>query len=220
MTGTSPGWEVRWAGAQRNLMAGDIRSTVDLNLLARRPSLCALGPREQLQGEITVIRGRPAVSRVVEDRIVVDASFDHRAPFLAWVEVNRWRERPLAAPATNLAEIDALVVEAARRDGIDIARPFPFLLRGRAARVNLHVLDKRDGRTHTRELHEAAKVKFTFAPLEVEVIGFYAPAHRGVFVPHDANMHLHLSSVDSAAAGHVDDIELPPDTRLSLPAAD
>jgi len=26
--------------------------------------------------------------------------------------------------------------------------------------------------------------------------------------------------VDSAAAGHVDDIELPPDTRLSLPAAD
>src|SRR5262249_9359402 len=109
LTGTSPGWEVRWAGAQRNLMAARIRSTGDLNPVARRPSLCALGPREQLQGEITVIRGRPAVSRVVEDRIVVDASFDHRAPFLAWVKVNRWRERPLAAPATNLAEIDALV---------------------------------------------------------------------------------------------------------------
>jgi len=220
LTGPSPGWEVRWAGAQRNLMTGDIRSTIHLDELAGRPSLCALGPREHLQGEITVIRGRAAVSRVVEGRIVVDAGFDHRAPFLAWVEVGRWRERPLAAPAANLSELDALVVDAARRGGIDAAGPFPFLLRGRAERVNLHVLDKRDGRTHTRELHEAAKVKFAFAPLDVEVIGFYAPAHRGVFIPHDANMHLHLSSVDGAVAGHVDDIQLSADAILSLPDAD
>ena len=201
-------------------MAGDIRPTIDLNSLARSPSLCALGPREHLQGEITVIRGRPAVSRVTADRIVVDASFDHRAPFLAWVEVDRWRERPLSAPAANLSELDELIARSVRQDGIDTSRPFPFLLRGRDERVKLHVLDKRDGRPHTRELHEAAKVKYDFSALEVEVIGFYSPAHRGVFIPHDANMHLHLATVDGAVAGHVDDIELRANASLSLPAVD
>ena len=220
MSGRSPGWEVRWAGAQQNLMAGDIRSTVDVHALARRPSLCALGPREHLQGEITIIRGRPAVSRVVDGRIVVDASFDHSAPFLAWVEVDRWREQPLSAWAANLDKLDALVIETARSCGIDTARPFPFLLTGHAERVNLHVLDKRDGRTHTRALHEAAKVKFAFTAVEVEAIGFYAPAHRGVFIPHDANLHVHLRSVDGTVAGHVDDIRLSSDTILSLPATD
>jgi hypothetical protein len=52
------------------------------------------------------------------------------------------------------------------------------------------------------------------------VIGFYSPAHRGVFIPHDANMHLHLATVDGAVAGHVDDIELRADANLSLPAVD
>mgnify|MGYP003694128219 CR=1 FL=1 len=86
--------------------------------------------------------------------------------------------------------------------------------------MKLHVLDKRDGRPHTRELHEAAKVKYDFPALEVEVIGFYSPAHGASFIPHDANMHLHLVTVDGAVAGHVDDIELRADASLSLPAVD
>jgi len=201
-------------------MAGDISSTIDLNSLARRPGLCALGPCEQLQGEITIIGGRPAVSRVSDGRIVVDTSFDHRAPFLAWVEVDRWRERPLSAPTASLRELEVLVARRAGEAGIDATRPIPFLLRGRAEHVKLHVLDKRDGRPHTRELHEAAKVKYAFAALEVEAIGFYSPAHRGVFIPHDANVHVHVRSLDGAVAGHVDDIELPAGAILSLPAGD
>ncbi len=201
-------------------MAGDIRPTIDVNSLASRPSLCALGPREHLQGEITIVRGRPAVSRVADGRIIVDASFDHRAPFLAWVEVGRWQERPLSALIASLSELEEVVVRRAREAGIDAARPFPFLLRGRAERVELHVLDKRDGRPHTRELHEAAKVKYAFVALEVEAIGFYSPDHRGIFIPHDANTHVHLSSLDGAVAGHVDDVRLPADAILSLPAVD
>jgi acetolactate decarboxylase len=220
LTAATPGWEVRWSGAQRNLMAGDIRPTIDLGSLARRPSLCALGPREHLQGEITIIRGRPAVSRVDEGRIVVDPSFEHRAPFLAWVEVDRWRECPISAPIASLSELDELIAREARDADIDTSRPFPFLIRGRAEQVKLHILDKRDGLAHTRELHEAAKVKFVFSSLEAEAIGFYSPAHRGIFIPHDASLHLHLATVDGAVAGHVDDLRLGAGVVLSLPSVD
>ena len=201
-------------------MAGDIRPTINLESLARGPSLCALGPREHLQGEITIIRGRPAVSRVAKGRIVVESSFDHRAPFLAWVEVDRWRERRMSAPVANLSELDAVIAREARAASIDTSRPFPFLIRGRAEQVKLHVLDKRDGLPHTRELHEAAKVTFVFPSLEAEAIGFYAPAHRGIFIPHDASLHLHLATVDGAVAGHVDDVRLGAGVVLSLPSVD
>lgn len=47
-------YTVQWVGAQRDVMRGDLISHISLDSLAERCHLYALGPLEQLQGEITI----------------------------------------------------------------------------------------------------------------------------------------------------------------------
>src|SRR5262245_28016603 len=165
-----PVWAVRWIGAQRDVLAGDVSGAIDLATLAHLPHLYALGPREGLLGEVSVFDGRPSVSRVVDDGIEVDATFEHRACFLAFATVVAWDEVVLAQPVDSVAVLEGRLLETPL--GRRAAEPFPFRVTGRAKRLELHVLDKRDGLRHTPELHEHAKVHFAVHGAAVEVIGF------------------------------------------------
>ena len=98
--------------------------------------------------------------------------------------------------------------------------PLAFLLRGVAATLAFHVLDKRDGLPHSPERHEQAKVRFTLRQREVEVIGFHSTAHRGIFTPADSNVHMHFRTTDGHASGHVERLDLAPGWALGLPAGE
>ena len=87
---TAAGAGVRWVGAQRTVLAGDLRAHISLERLAGLPHLYALGPVAGLRGEITVVDGRPYVSQVEDGRIVVDPTFRHEAAFLVWAQIARW----------------------------------------------------------------------------------------------------------------------------------
>ena len=94
----------------------------------------------------------------------------------------------------------------------------PMLVRGVASTLVVHVLDKRDGRPHSPERHEQAKVRFTLHDREVEVIGFHSTAHRGIFTPADSNVHMQFRANDGHASGHVERLDLAPGWALGLPA--
>jgi hypothetical protein len=51
----SLGHGVRWAGAQRDVLGGDISGRVDLAELAAIPDLYGLGPLEGVRGEVTIL---------------------------------------------------------------------------------------------------------------------------------------------------------------------
>jgi acetolactate decarboxylase len=216
---TGAGAGVHWAGAQRAVLAGDLGSHVSLERLAGLAHLYAVGPVAGLRGEITVVDGRPYVSRVEGGRIVVDRSFRHEAAFLVWAEVARWHDVDIPDTVLDGRDLEDFVVEQTRESGMASETPFAFVVTGMAARVSLHILDRRDDRPHSRERHEEIKVPFTIERCAVDVVGFCSQRHAGIFIPAGRRTHMHVCSRDGGVAGHVDELRLGPGMTLRLPAA-
>src|SRR4029453_19224537 len=134
---------VRWIGAQRDVLGGDVEGKVELRSLAPLTHLYALGPRAGVTGEITIFDGEPCVARVVDGRIQVEARFDHAACFLVYDEVPAWQESILARPIDGEAALTAAVLDAARAARVDVGEPLIFLLRAPPPTVTFHLLDTR-----------------------------------------------------------------------------
>jgi acetolactate decarboxylase len=207
---------VRWIGAQRDVLGGDVEGKVELRSLAPLTHLYALGPRAGVTGEITIFDGEPCVAQVVDGRIQVEARFDHAACFLVYDEVPAWQESILARPIDGEAALTAAVLDAARAARVDVDEPLIFLLRAPAATVTFHVLDKRDDLPHTPALHDQAKVRFRVDRQAAEVLGFYSSRHHGIFTPRDSNLHMHLRTLDGRSSGHVEQIAVDAGTVIAV----
>jgi len=208
---------VRWSGAQRDVLAGDLGGHVDLSPLSVLSDLYGLGPLEGARGEVSIFRGVPSIARVEHGVVVTTSGWAVRACFLVWAQVPVWHTRIVDAAVTDLAAVEEQVVELARERGIDAARPFPFHVAGLASHATLHVLDKRDGLPHTVERHEQAKVRQRLVTARLELIGFYSRHHRGVFTPGDSNLHVHGRTHDGRVSGHLEAIALEPGARIGVP---
>ena len=209
---------VRWVGAQRDVLGGDVGGKIDLRAVATAPHLYALGPRAGVTGEITVFDGRPSIARVVDGRVRVEASLDHGACFLVYDHVAAWHDAAQPRGIDDEPALTSAVLQAAGAAGLDAnAEPLIFLLRAPAATVTYHVLDKRDGRPHTPARHEEAKVRFTVEREAVDVLGFYSPRHRGIFTPRDSDLHMHLRTADGRASGHVERIAVEAGATIAVP---
>ena len=208
---------VRFIGAQRAVLGGDLGGHADLETLSGVPHLYGLGPLEGLRGEVSIFDGVISIARVEGDAVLTAPSWRERACFLVWAQVEAWHGRPLRA-ATDLDRIEAEVVGLAREAGLDPGRPLPFRALGTASSVTFHVLDKRDGLPHNPERHEQAKVRRVLEGVPVELVGFYSRQHRGVFTPRESNVHVHLRTGDGRASGHLEAIRLDPGARIGVPA--
>ncbi len=211
-------FRVQWQGAQKNVLSGDIDGHVDLKQLAELDSLYGLGPLEKVTGEVTILDSKPFVARVQEDgTLSVENSFDNRACFLVYSQVPRWQKIALPEDIIDEKTLERELPELVAQYGIDPEAPFPFLLKGQPDRVVFHVLNKTDNETHSPELHEQAKIKYTIEDTGIEVIGFHSTSHRGIFTPGHSSIHLHLKSEDDTLSGHVDALTFPQGLDLYLP---
>jgi hypothetical protein len=208
---------VRWVGAQRDVLGGDVSGKISLGSLAGLPHLYALGPRAGVSGEITVFDDEPCVAQILDGHLRVDKSIQHEACFLVYDQVDAWHVDVQRQPIDGEAALEAAVLRAARDVGVDDAAPLIFLVRADAAEATFHVLDKRDGLPHTPALHERAKVRFQIEKQPVEVLGFYSTRHRGIFTPGDSDLHMHLRTLDGRASGHVERITVEPGAVIAVP---
>jgi len=215
----SPGPGVRWDGTQRAVLGGDLRGHVALETLSSVPHLYALGPLEELRGEVSIFGSVLSISRIERDAVVTGASWGARACFLVWAQVPVWSERSTDVAPAGLEGLEGEVVALARDRGLDPERPLPFRVRATAVDATFHVLDKRDGLPHNPERHEQAKVRRTLEHATVELVGFYSRQHRGIFTPRESNVHVHLRTEDGRISGHLETIRLAPGARIGVPAA-
>jgi hypothetical protein len=209
---------VRWIGAQRDVLGGDVGGKISLRELCDLTHLYALGPRAGVSGEITIFDSQPCIARVVDRRVSVETSADgHAACFLVYDEVPAWHEAVQLRSIDDEAALLATVRRVAREGGLDDGAPFVFLLHAYAAAITFHVLDKRDDLPHTPALHERAKARFELERRVVEVLGFYSSRHRGIFTPGDSDLHMHFRTVDRQVAGHVERIAIEPGAVVAVP---
>jgi acetolactate decarboxylase len=221
---------VEYVGAQKDIfVTGKAASVVSLEDLAGRKGLYAMGPIDGLDGEITIFDSKPYITQVRGSDYTLDKSFKHGAFFLVWSEQTNWQDVPVPNTVKGYVDLQQFVKAQAQSSGIDVTKPFPFLLSGTPVEIKWHInVDRTEGKPITEELFAKSKQPFTTKNEPVDVIGFYSEHHAGVFLPKYTSVikegsgmenaiHILLVSRTSKAAGHIDDITLGDGIVLRLP---
>jgi acetolactate decarboxylase len=221
---------VEYVGAQKDIfVSGKASSVVSLEDLAGRKGLYAMGPIDGLDGEITIFDSKPYITQVRGNDYTLDKTFKHGAFFLVWTEQANWIDVPLPATVRGYVDLQKFVKEQAQKTGIDVTKPFPFLMTGTPVEIKWHInVDRTEGKPITKELFVKSKAPFVTKNEPVDIIGFYSDHHVGVFLAEYAPaikegsgmknaIHIHLVSRTSKASGHIDDITFSDGMVLRLP---
>ena len=221
---------VEFAGSQKNIFdTGKAEPTLTVANMSESADSYGVGAVAGLDGEITVYRGKPYVTKVRGSSFTVDHGTGHGSVFAVWTTQSKWREEILPESIKGYVDLQNFVKARATAAGIDVSKPFPFLIGGEPAEVKWHInVDLTEGKPITPDLFAKSKANYLAKNQAMDIVGFYSEAHPGVFISAYAPaikpdsgaknaIHIHLVSRDGRLAGHVDDITLAPGMRLSLP---
>lgn len=221
---------VEYVGAQKDIFkSGKASRVVSLEDLADKKGLYAMGPVDGLDGEITIFDSKPYITQIRGNDYTLDKTFKHGAFFLVWTEQAKWTDVPVPATVKGYVDLQQFVKEQAQRAGIDVTKPFPFLMTGTPVEIKWHInVDRTEGKPITKELFLKSKEPYVIRNEPVDIIGFYSEHHAGVFLTQFAPaikegsgmenaIHIHLISRISKAAGHIDDITFGDGMVLHLP---
>ncbi|HEX9137185.1 MAG TPA: hypothetical protein VF905_09620 [Nitrospirota bacterium] len=221
---------VEYIGAQKTIFStGKAESVVSLEDLAGRQHLYAMGPIDGLDGEITIFDSKPYITKVRGKDFVMDNTLKHGAFFLVWTEQAKWQDVPVPKEVKGYLDLQKFVKAQAQASGIDVSKPFPFLLAGTPVEIKWHInVDRTEGKPITNELFVKSKEPFITKNEPVDIVGFFSEGHSGVFLSQYAPaikegsgmknaIHIHLVSRVSKASGHIDDLVMGEGMVLRLP---
>ena len=214
---------VEHKGALRNIMhKGDLSAKVDLNEFENREGLYGLGAVENLKGEILILDGVPYISSCeMKDSLKINTiknTFDEQAALFVYTQVNNWIDIKIPFDVQTYQQLEDFIRAEAMHQGIDVEKPFPFLVDGKFNSFDWHVIDWKEGdMEHSHDKHIQAGLHGTKHNTSGEVLGFYSNKHHAIYTHHTTNMHLHIKTDNNQLVGHVDDLILGNSTILKLP---
>ena len=182
-----------------------------------------LGLLSSLRGEITLFDGQAFLSVPSPDggfRTEELGAHEDGAAFLVMASVPEWQSVSLPQN-TVLEDLPSALSELAEGAGVDVERPFPFLLEGGVGNLVLSVVDG-SAFAGEREVSEdalkAASRKATRASCQGTGVGFFAKGEHPEYLA-SSPIHLHFVEQSGKLAGHVEQVDLPSGTRFRLPLA-
>ncbi len=213
-----------WGTLQAVHREGDVGAKVALAKVVPGPRCFAVGALDGMRGEITIVDDQVWISKPIEnggDRRVTTTcttSSAESAAILVAASVKRWKTIGVSedVPADRL---DAFVAEAAAREGIDVTKPFPFLVDGPLVHLDFHVVDgtRLAPSGSPPEFHAYSGVRDRRDAASGRLVGFYAANEQGVIVHHDSRTHVHVTLESPGITGHVDSVSIGKGAVLSLP---
>jgi len=208
-------FKVKYTGALKDMMSGNISKTIDLDTLSKREHLYALGAYENLKGEIQIFNGAIFNSKVKDSLIEIENNFTGSASLLVYAQVEEWVENYSFFFASK-TDLESLLIDEAKRLRIDVSKPFPFILEGTISELQWHVIDwDADDTIHTHQKHQNSGLNGTLRNQEVVILGFYSTQHKAIFTHHSSNNHMHFKAQN--LAGHVDALRINDSITLKLP---
>jgi len=187
-----------------------------------RDDVYAIGALAGLRGEITVVDGEVWVTEGhVEHPVTTHGrTTDAAATVLFAAKVREWRRIPVEMPV-DPSELDAFVGREARSAGLDVSRPFPFLVEGGLTHLSLHVVA---GECPVRARMLGKAMTSPAYQMHVDhtdgrLVGFYAANSSGVICHMGASTHVHaVLDREGGMTGHVETVGLAAGAVLMLPA--
>lgn len=219
---TSEKYKVEFKGALKNMMhKGDLSAKASLSDYKNIEHLYALGAIENLKGEVLILDGKPSNTMVINNALEFDNTFDKKACLLVYASVSKWKSISIPDKIITYEQFEKHIAKTAKKNNIDITKPFPFLIEGTAKSFDWHVINWKDGDTkHSHEKHIASGLQGTITDTKVNMLGFYSDSHHAIFTHHTTNMHIHVKTTDNKLAGHVDGLTLGKGMILKLPEID
>ena len=214
---------VEHKGALRNIMhKGDLSAKVDLKEFENREGLYGLGAVENLKGEILILDGEPFISSCeLTDSIKVSSiknTFDTKAALFVYSQVNNWIDIKIPFDVLTYQQLEEFIRTEAKHQGIDLEKPFPFLVNGQFDSFDWHIIDWKEGdMEHSHEKYYYFVPSSNHRLTKGRILGFYSNKHHAIYTHHTTNMHLHIKTDDNNLVGHVDDLMLDNGTVLRLP---
>ena len=205
--------EVRTSGASRNVMMGiNLSAKIQLDTLNFDHTLFGLGPLDSLQGEITILEGKPYVSSILNGELFTFVNTNLKAPFFVYTYCNEWQEVKLNFKG-DFKGLEQLMSNYSSSDV-----PFPFRIRGVFNVVDYHIIMKDwSSPIHNHDIHYQSKVTFTETVVTGELLGFYSRHHEGIFTHKGDFIHVHLVKQDPLLSAHVDQIKFDGEISLFIP---
>lgn len=205
------------SGALRTMMSGDISKTIDLDSLSEKKHLYALGAFEGLQGEVQIFDGVSQSSRVKDSMVVIENEIEGSASLLVYTQVEKWVENSSFFFASK-TDLDSLLMNEAKKAGLDTEKPFPFILDGKVSELQWHVISwNPEDSVHTHKKHQESGLNGVVKNENVRLLGFYSNKHKAIFTHHSSNVHMHFTSKNQNLAGHVDGLKIKDSITLKLP---
>ncbi len=211
-------YTVKHHGALINIMGGNLEATVSLDSIPK-DHLYALGAIENLKGEIQIFNGDSFISQTKNSNDVnIIKDTNHKASLLVYAQVEEWTSPQLLDSFSTSQELEQQIKTIALEKGIDVNRPFPFLLEGSVKEMKWHVINWPDNDLiHTHKKHQESGAHGLINNRTVKILGFYSEKHKAVFTHHSTFLHMHFKTDDDPIiAGHVDHLQAY-DLYISLP---
>lgn len=220
---------VEYYGSQKTIFdTGKAEGRVPLAAMSGANGAYGVGAYAGLDGEITVFEGKPYVTKVRGGGFTMEHGQDGSAIFSVWTKNTQWRDEPLPDSVRSYLDLQRHVKARAAAAGIDVSKPFPFLLAGTPAEIKWHInVDLTEGKPIDKQLFAKSKANYVMKNQPVDIIGFHSEKHPGVFISAYApairekdvknTIHFHMVSRDGKSAGHIDDIVLGAGMTLRLP---
>lgn len=207
-----------YGGYQKMIHTQDASGKVDLSKATSSKNTYAVGALADGLGEITILN----------DKVYLDYgkdglgnSLQHipqqtQAVLLATTQVKQWQTIHIA---NNLSQQQLFteILDKAKSHGIDIGKPFPFILEGEFETLKIHVIAGRNPKFAGHGKGEKFFHMDTDEMIDEKaiVVGFYSASNQGVYTHPNESWHLHAIIEDISA--HIDRIKTGKGVILKLP---
>jgi acetolactate decarboxylase len=211
--------KVYHAGALKNAMKkGDLTPKIELSELKNIPHLYALGAVGYLKGEVQIFDSKSYTTFVKNGKVEFDYTFQRNASLLVYASVPSWKGYKIPDSIKTRKQFEEYIEEKAEEHGLDMEKPFPFIIEGEPTLNDWHVIDwDPNEKVHTHQKHVESGVHERMTKTPIKMLGFFSYYHSGVFTHHTTSLHIHFITHDKKIAGHSDNMELGAGMILKLP---
>lgn len=199
---------------------------VALTEIVGRPHFYGIGALAGLEGEITILDSTPVITSVTGDGHPRPMeSSTAKATLLAGQSIRKWTKIALAEEVEDQL-FDKTIGAAAAEQGIDVAKPFVFVVDGEFTDVRLHVIHGACPIRARMKMMELDKDKRPFemeaGKLKGTLVGIYAADSVGKLTHPATTTHVHLIYTDKETGhrvtAHIEKLGLTKGSVLQLPA--
>jgi acetolactate decarboxylase len=206
---------VHSVGSMSDMGKENFAPHINLDTVSTKVHFFGMGPLGRMQGEITIINGKPFGASVNEKgEGVVQENWQIEAPFFVYANVAKWKKYPFSVNINNLDDLQKAVAQIAQQNGFDLQQSFPFRLVGTIATLTTHIVMPRSPEIAGYQANKK-QADYDLANQKGELLGFYSEKHQGIYTHKDSFIHVHFVSKDQKTMGHVDKIK-DEDPKLTL----